>query len=69
MGDRFKKFESLPEERQEAIISAAVETFGSNDYKSASTEDIARKAGISKGLLFFYFKNKRDLYLLSLIHI
>ena len=63
MGDQFKKFESLPEERQEAIISAAVETFGSNDYKSASTEDIARKAGISKGLLFFYFKNKRDLYL------
>ena len=60
---KFEKFESLPEERQEAIVGAAVEMFGRNDYKGASTEDIARKAGISKGLLFFYFKNKRELYL------
>lgn len=63
MGDTFEKFESLPEERQEAIFEAAVEAFGRNDYKSASTEAIARKAGISKGLLFFYFKNKREMYL------
>ncbi len=61
--DNLEKFENLPEERQEALMSAAVEAFGRNDYKSASTEDIARKAGISKGLLFFYFKNKRELYL------
>lgn len=31
--DRRSKFESLPEERREAIVSAAVETFGKNDYK------------------------------------
>lgn len=61
--EKFEKFESLPDERQEAIVSAAVEVFGCNDYKSASTETIARRAGISKGLLFFYFKNKRELYL------
>lgn len=60
---KFEKFESLPEERQEAIVGAAVEMFGRFDYKGASTEDIARKAGISKGLLFFYFKNKKELYL------
>lgn len=54
----FEKFERLPAERQEAIVNAAVEAFGRNDYKNASTESIARKAGISKGLLFFYFKNK-----------
>lgn len=61
--DRHEKFESLPQERQDALLNAAVETFGLNDYKNASTEDIARRAGISKGLLFFYFKNKSDLYL------
>lgn len=61
--NRFDKFESLPDERQEAIVNAAVEAFGRNDYKGASTEDIARRAGISKGLLFFYFKNKKELYL------
>lgn len=69
MDDRFAKFENLPEERREAIVNAAVETFGKNDYKSASTEAIARRAGISKGLLFFYFKNKKELYLYLMEHL
>lgn len=72
MDDRqstFDKFENLPEERREAIVNAAVETFGKNDYKSASTETIARRAGISKGLLFFYFKNKKELYLYLMEHL
>jgi len=56
-------FHRLPEKRQDAIARAAIETFGRNDYKSASTDAIARSAGISKGLLFFYCKSKRQLYL------
>lgn len=58
-----EKFENLPEERQEAIVDAGVELFGRCDYQGASTDAIARKAGISKGLLFFYFKNKKEFYL------
>ena len=69
MDDRRTKFENLPEQRREAIVNAAVETFGRNDYKGASTETIARKAGISKGLLFFYFKNKKELYLYLMEHL
>lgn len=69
MDDRLSKFESLPEERREAIVGAAVEAFGKNDYKGASTETIARRAGISKGLLFFYFKNKKELYLYLMEHL
>lgn len=69
MSEQHTKFETLPEERQEALVNAAVETFGRNDYKSASTEEIARKAGISKGLLFFYFKNKHELYLYLMEHL
>lgn len=64
-----EKFENLPPERQEALVGAAVETFGLNDYKNASTDTIARRAGISKGLLFFYFKNKRELYLYLIEHL
>lgn len=56
-------FDSLPEERREAMMRASVAAFGQHSYKDASTEDIARSAGISKGLLFFYFRNKRTLYL------
>lgn len=57
------KFFELATEKQNEILNAAMEIFATNEYKRASTEDIARKAGISKGLLFYYFKNKKSLYL------
>lgn len=57
------KFYSLPQEKQRSIINAATEVFGKNEYKKASTDLIASKAGVSKGLLFYYFKNKKELYL------
>lgn len=56
-------FYRLPEEKQLRIINAAMEVFACNEYKRASTDDIAAKAGISKGLLFYYFHNKQSLYL------
>ncbi len=49
-------------ERHDAVMDAAIEEFGRNDYKTASTEEIARKAGVSKGTLFFHFKNKGQLF-------
>ena len=33
-----------------------------NSFEKASTNNIVKKAGISKGLLFHYFSNKRELY-------
>jgi len=57
-----EKFFELPEEKRQKIVNAGFEVFGLNDYKRASTEEIAVKAGISKGLLFYYFQNKRALY-------
>ena len=65
-GQRQGDFDALPPERQDTVMRAAVEGFGRNDYQGASTEDIARRAGMSKGLLFFYFRNKRSLYLRTL---
>lgn len=56
------KFEQLPEEKKQRIINAALEVFAKYDYKNASTDLIVAKAGISKGALFYYFKNKRALY-------
>lgn len=57
-----EKFFELPEEKQQVIINAAFEVFAKNEYKHAITDDIAAKAGISKGLLFYYFHNKKALY-------
>ncbi len=56
------KFFSLPQEKQSRIVNAAIRVFGGADYRHAVTDDIAAYAGISKGLLFHYFGNKRGLY-------
>ena len=56
-------FHELSLEKQRAIHNAALEVFGQYDYKRASTDLIAAKAGVSKGLLFYYFHNKKALYL------
>ena len=58
-----EKFLELPKEKQLKIINAGMEYFGKYGYKSASTDDIAARAEISKGLLFYYFHNKKSFYL------
>ncbi|MGL4336273.1 MAG: TetR/AcrR family transcriptional regulator [Turicibacter sp.] len=57
------KFFELPEDKQLRVINAGLEVFSKNEYKRASTDEIARQAGVSKGLLFYYFHNKKELYL------
>ncbi len=55
-------FSQLPKEKKKRILQAAIEVFAQNDYKHASTDEIASRAGISKGLLFYYFHDKKTLY-------
>ncbi len=57
------KFFNLPPERQDLIRSSAMIEFGEGTFKKTSADAIARRAGVSKGLLFHYFKDKRELYL------
>lgn len=61
-----EQFYELPEEKRLRIINAGLEVFSQNDYKRAVTDEIAAKAGISKALLFYYFHNKKSLYLFLL---
>ena len=58
-----EKFFSLPEAKQLAIINAGYRVFSQNSYKKSPVSEIATEAGISKSLLFHYFRNKRELYL------
>ncbi len=58
-----EKFFLLPKERQQAILNAGYHVFSQNTYKKSPVIEIARYAGISKSLLFYYFRNKRELYL------
>ena len=56
-------FFSLPEEKQQKIINAGFKVFAHNSYKKSPMTEIADNAGISKSLLFYWFKNKKELYL------
>lgn len=56
------KFFDLKSEKQDRMINASLKIFATNGYKHASTDDIVKEAGISKGLLFHYFINKMGLY-------
>ena len=57
------KFLNLEPEKRERIINAATNEFAQKGFKNASTNEIVKEAGISKGLIFHYFKNKKQLYL------
>ncbi|MBP3319439.1 MAG: TetR/AcrR family transcriptional regulator [Ruminiclostridium sp.] len=58
-----EKFFALPQEKQQAILNAGYRVFSQNTYKNSPMSEIAQEAGISKSLLFHYFKNKKELYL------
>jgi TetR/AcrR family transcriptional regulator len=53
----------LADERQKSILEAAVEEFSSKGFEAASTNAIAARAKVAKGLLFHYFGSKEELYL------
>ena len=57
------KFEALDGEKQQRILNAAMKEFASKGYDHASTNRIVEDAGIAKGLLFHYFKSKKQLFL------
>ena len=58
-----ERFFSLPAEQRQAILNAGYRVFSQNSYKNSPMSEIAGAAGISKSLLFHYFRNKKELYL------
>jgi AcrR family transcriptional regulator len=52
-----------PDARREQILSVAIRLFGSKPYADVSTTDVARDAGVARGLVNHYFGTKKDLYL------
>jgi len=56
------KWRRCPEDRPEQIIKAALEVFGECGLANARLQDIAERAGISKGTIYLYFSNKEELF-------
>jgi len=62
MSPRSKKTAELMREKtRRAILTSALELFARRGYSATKAEDIARKAGISKGLIYTHFDTKHDI--------
>ena len=64
----YENFERIPKADKLCILNACIEEFAQKGYEKASTNAIVRKAGIPKGTLFFFFGNKKNLYLYVIDH-
>ncbi len=64
----FSKFLNLDVEKQDRILNAAMKEFAQKGFEKASTNEIVKEAEISKGLLFHYFKDKKNLFLFLYDH-
>jgi len=51
-------------EGREAILRAALECFSRKGFRGVSLEEVAGAAGVSKGLIFYHFRSKEDLFCL-----
>ncbi|MFI5526648.1 TetR/AcrR family transcriptional regulator [Streptomyces platensis] len=51
-----------PDQRREQLVGIGLEMLADRSLDELSTDEVARRAGISRGLLFHYFDSKRDFY-------
>ncbi len=56
------RWRRLPEERPKQILEAALAVFSERGLAAARLEDIAKRAGLSKGTIYLYFPNKEELF-------
>lgn len=57
-----KRSSFIENARRKQIIECTIETVSSLGYSRATLAEIAKKAGISKGVIIYYFRNKEELF-------
>ena len=55
-------YQRRKEDRPQEITEAAFEAFAENGYAATRVEEVAKRAGVSKGLMYLYFKTKEELF-------
>ena len=56
------RYQRRKEDRPQEITEAAFAAFAEKGFTATKVEDVARRAGVSKGLLYLYFKTKEELF-------
>ena len=49
-------------ERRDAILAAALDEFSIRGFEAARLDDVARRAGVAKGTIYLYFRDKESLF-------
>ncbi len=57
-----KRTKATPEERRKTILDAGLSVFSSQGFSAAKLEDVALKAGVAKGTIYLYFRDKEELF-------
>ncbi len=61
--------EALVRERRAQIVAGAVKLFSQKGYERTTVQQVAKKAGVSTGLIYQYVHDKEDLLLLSILDV
>ena len=56
------RYRRRKEDRPQEITEAAFAAFAEKGYAATRVEEVAKRAGVSKGLLYLYFKTKEELF-------
>ena len=56
------RYQRRKEDRPQEITAAAFAAFAEKGYAATRVEEVARRAGVSKGLMYLYFKTKEELF-------
>ncbi len=56
------RYQRRKEDRPQEITEAAFEAFAEKGYSATKVADVAKRAGVSKGLMYLYFKTKEELF-------
>ena len=56
------RYRRRKEDRPQEITEAALEAFAEKGYAATRVEEVAKRAGVSKGLMYLYFKTKEELF-------
>lgn len=56
------RYQRRKEDRPQEITEAAFDAFAEKGYAATKVEDVAKRAGVSKGLMYLYFKTKEELF-------
>lgn len=56
------RYQRRKEDRPKEITEAALQAFAEKGYAATRVEEVAKRAGVSKGLMYLYFKTKEELF-------